>query len=164
VLLAAFRDLRSDGASLDLWGSASVHASYAESLRRAARDDPRIRFRGPFPEGGQDGVLAELDAVVLPSLWWETTGLVLLEALAAGVPVVASRTGGVPEVVADGTTGLLVPPGDSRALRDALEQLAGGGALAGALAPVPLKTVDEGARELEGLYATLVRGHVEAVT
>jgi glycosyltransferase involved in cell wall biosynthesis len=164
VLLAAFRGLRSDGVSLDLWGSASVHPTYAESLRRAAADDPRIRFRGPFPEGGQDRVLAELDAVVLPSIWWETTGLVLLEALAAGLPVVASETGGVPEVVAHGTTGLLVPPGDSDALRDALEQLACGGVLAEALPALPLKTVGEGARELEDLYAPLVRRRVEAVT
>jgi glycosyltransferase involved in cell wall biosynthesis len=164
VLVAAFRDLRDDEASLDLWGSASVRAAYAESLRRTARDDPRIRFRGPFPEGTQERVLAELDALVLPSIWWETTGLVLLEALAAGLPVVASETGGVPEVVAHGTTGLLVPPGDREALRQALEQLASGRALAGALPPAPLKTVDDGARELEGLYATLVRRRVEAVT
>jgi hypothetical protein len=70
----------------------------------------------------------------------------------------------VPEVVAHGTTGLLVPPGDSDALRDALEQLACGGVLAEALPALPLKTVGEGARELEDLYAPLVRRRVEAVT
>lgn len=164
VLVEAFRGLLGADASLDLWGSTSAHASYAESLRRAASDDPRIRFRGPFPEGGQPQVLCELDAIVLPSVWWETTGLVLLEALAAGLPVVASETGGVPEVVTNGATGLLVPPRDVEALRDALGQLASGRALAGELPPLPLKTVEVGARELESLYAALVRRGVETAT
>ena len=64
-------------------------------------------------------LLADLDLFVLPSLW-EGFGLVLLEAMAAGRPVVASAVGPVPEVVADGETGLLVPPGDPEALARAV--------------------------------------------
>lgn len=162
VLIEAFRGLVAPGASLDLFGSPSAHPGYADSLRHAARDDPRIRFRGAFPEGGQAGVLGELDAVVLPSLWWETTGLVLLEALAAGVPVIASDLGGVPEVVSHGTTGLLVPSGDSAALRRAMDDLAAGRRLAEPHPPLPLKTVEEGACELQELYASQRRRGIEA--
>ena len=64
----------------------------------------------------------EADFLVLPSLF-EPFGIVLLEAMATGLPVVASRVGGIPEVVRDGRTGILVEPANARALADALMEL-----------------------------------------
>ena len=64
----------------------------------------------------------EARVAVLPSDY-EAFGLVLLEALAQGTPVVASRVGGIPEIVEDGVSGLLVPPGDVPALSGALQRL-----------------------------------------
>jgi glycosyltransferase involved in cell wall biosynthesis len=151
VLLEAFRALEGDDLTLDLHGSRSVHPSYVASLERAAAGDPRIRFRGAFAEGEQPSVLAGLDALVLPSIWWENSPLTVLEAMAAGVAVVASRSGGVPEVVPEGM-GLLVPPGDAAALRSALADVAAGRKLGDARPAVALKTVAEGAAELEALY------------
>lgn len=63
------------------------------------------------------------DCFVCPSLWAEAAGLVNLEAAACGLPVVASRIGGIPEYLDDGQTGLLFEPGDSAALADALNRL-----------------------------------------
>lgn len=68
-------------------------------------------------------LMRRIDAYCLPSLR-EPFGLVLLEAMAAGRPVVAFRSGGAPEVVADGETGLLVPAGDVEALAAAIRRLA----------------------------------------
>jgi glycosyltransferase involved in cell wall biosynthesis len=58
-----------------------------------------------------------------PSVWSEPFGIVVLEAMASGRPVIASRAGGLTDMVIDGETGLLVPPGDVDALRQALERL-----------------------------------------
>lgn len=63
------------------------------------------------------------DCLVCPSIWAEAAGLVNIEGLAAGLPVVASAIGGIPEIVAEGKTGFLVPPGDVEALADRLARL-----------------------------------------
>jgi glycosyltransferase involved in cell wall biosynthesis len=60
---------------------------------------------------------------LVPSVWAEPFGLVAIEAMAAGRPVIASRTGGLADIVVDGETGLLVTPGDPVALRQAIEKL-----------------------------------------
>ena len=76
----------------------------------------------PFAPAEVDGVLAGFDVYALPSLW-ESMPIGILEAMAAGLPVVASDTGGVREAVLDGETGLLHPPGDVAAMVDALERM-----------------------------------------
>mgnify|MGYP001040938267 CR=1 FL=1 len=74
-------------------------------------------YRTEIPE-----ILGALDVFVLPSLW-EGMPNVVLEAMAAGLSVVATAVGGTPEVVVDGITGLLVPPYDSDALAEAINRL-----------------------------------------
>lgn len=67
-------------------------------------------------------LLSQMDVFVLPSLY-EGFGIAILEAMAAGKPVVATAVGGIPEFVQQGQTGLLVPPGDAQALALAMKQL-----------------------------------------
>ena len=68
-------------------------------------------------------VLAAADVVVAPSTWPDPFPTVILEAMRAGRPVVASNHGGAPEMVVDGVTGVLVPPGDDAALAAAIGTL-----------------------------------------
>jgi glycosyltransferase involved in cell wall biosynthesis len=148
VLIEAFRGLESSDLSLEIHGNPAVHPDYAARLERLASGDDRIRFAGPFPEGRQSVVMHGLDVVVVPSLWWENSPFTLLEARASGAWVVASDTGGVPELVPEGA-GRLVAPGDVAALRAALAEATsteGGGH-----GPRP-RSLDEEAEELEGLY------------
>ena len=91
-----------------------------EALARELGMERRVRFLGPMPHF--DDLLARADLFLLPSET-ESFGLAALEALASGVPVVASAVGGIREVVKPGATGLLVPPADPVALADATRSL-----------------------------------------
>jgi glycosyltransferase involved in cell wall biosynthesis len=95
-----------------------------ERLIRSTRErglDSKIRYLGQRSD--TDDIYRASDVCICPSVWNEAFGLVLAEAMACGVPCVASRVGGIPEVVEDGKSGLLVPPGDPTALASAIEAL-----------------------------------------
>jgi glycosyltransferase involved in cell wall biosynthesis len=68
-------------------------------------------------------ILAASDVFVFPSVWDEALGYVLLEAMAMGVPVVASRVGGIPEVIRDGENGLLVAPRNASEIAQSVTRL-----------------------------------------
>jgi len=89
-------------------------------LRDRAGLEEYVRFLGFRPDVPQ--ILADSDVFVLPSLW-EGLAIALLEAMAAGLPVVVTDVEGVREVVTDGETGLVVPPADAGALSSALGRL-----------------------------------------
>lgn len=91
-------------------------------LREMLEDAPRVRFLGHRTDA--PAVVKALDALVLPS-YVEGAPNVVLEAMAAGVPVVATAVSGTPELVVDGETGLLVPPRAPEALGRALVRVAG---------------------------------------
>jgi glycosyltransferase involved in cell wall biosynthesis len=91
-----------------------------EAEVRAAGLDGAVELAGERRDVPE--LLADADVLVLASRS-EGAPLSILEAMAAGLPVVASAVGGVPELVDDGTTGLLVPPGDPAALADALRRV-----------------------------------------
>ena len=81
----------------------------------------RVTFLGNQPE--VQPYMQAADCLVCPSVWEEASGLVNIEALACGLPVVASRTGGIPEIVNHEVSGLLFAPGDAEGLGAAARQL-----------------------------------------
>jgi glycosyltransferase involved in cell wall biosynthesis len=121
----------------------------------------RVRFLGAQPRGDVLSLFRAADAVLLSSAW-ENFPHTVVEALAVGTPVVATAVGGIPEVVRDGENGLLVPPGDPRALAAAmrrvvaergLRELLAVGALASAAAYEPALLLGR----LEGLLEEAIR-------
>ncbi len=92
-----------------------------QSLAQTHKLGTRVQFLGlrrhvePFMQA--------CDCLICPSIWAEGVGLVNLEAMACGLPVIASRIGGIPEYVQDGRTGLLFTPGDHRDLVDCFHRL-----------------------------------------
>lgn len=102
----------------------AMQPRYLEDLRaRIARAglDARVRHHDFHPRAAE--IMGCFDCMVLTT-YNETFGLVLIEAMRAGVAVIGTDAGGVPEIIDDGKTGLLVPPGDAAALADAIERLA----------------------------------------
>ena len=124
---AALTIVGSEGHDRDL-----PERGYPDLLRSLA-SGRRVRFAGALDDAALAGEYRRAVALVLPSVERtcygrtvavsELLGLVALEAMASGTPVIASRVGGLPEVVEDGQTGFLVPPGDAAALRKRIETL-----------------------------------------
>jgi len=106
------------------WGRGDEYRAYLDSLV----DDTmrsQVQFLGPVSNQETVALLHRSDVLAFPSLWHEPFGLPVIEAMAAGVPVVASRGGAFPETVVDGETGLLVDRGDVDGLANALITLLG---------------------------------------
>ncbi|WP_075217331.1 glycosyltransferase family 4 protein [Mongoliimonas terrestris] len=119
---------------------------------------PRVRLHGAYANADLPGLMATVDWVVVPSIWWENAPLVIEEAFLHGRPVIASGIGGMAERVRDGVDGLLVRPRDPAALADALVRALSTDGLWPRLAanirpPVPLE--EAAARHLE-LYRSVI--------
>ncbi len=92
-------------------------------ILRPAIARKRAFMLGIVPPGEIDGYYAASDIFVLPSMFQETFGLVLLEAFSAGLPVIAFRSGGIPELVEDRRNGILVTQGDEEGLFQGMRDL-----------------------------------------
>jgi GT2 family glycosyltransferase len=111
--------------TIDLWGDpADYHGDtrYRDQLATWL-DRPGVRAHGRISHDHVAAALAEIDVLVLPSIWPENSPLVIREAFLAGVPAVAARIGGIPEAVTDGVNGLLFDPGSAADLGRALSRL-----------------------------------------
>lgn len=113
VLLEAASEL--DGAELFVAGDGRSRSELEVRAREGGMD--HVRFVGFQGDRDLERLVRGSICTVLPSIGYETFGLAALESLALGRPVIASRIGGLPEVVDDGVDGFLVPPGDVEALR-----------------------------------------------
>lgn len=156
---------RTPGVELQVHGRTTDFADYCASLQQVAASAPAIRFCGPYDRKSLPAVLAALDVVVVPSLWYENTPFVVLEAMSAGVPVLASDLGGLREVVHDGRNGELFAAGDAAdlarrlaRLRDDPGQLQ---AYRGRMDPV--KTIAQSVGEIETIYGRVCARSQECV-
>lgn len=119
-----------------------------------------VTARGAYPPEQAVERMAGVHVVAIPSIWPENQPLVALEARAAGRPLLASRIGGLPELVRDGVDGWLLPPGDVPAWRSRLQTLAEAPGLvadAAARSTAPA-TVDSHASACASVYVSLVGG------
>ena len=156
VAVEAFRAIAPEEATLDLWGNPQADARYAGELRRVA--PASVRFNTPFSDELKVEILSGLDALIVPSLGYESFGLAAREAMACGVPVIASRGSALVEIAGANRSGALFEPGDDRALSvlirgliDRPETLADW-----SRSLPPIKGMNEHAEEIEEVYARVL--------
>ena len=117
---------RHDGLSFDFYGQETAEIS-SEELERFFAQGPspeRIRYRGPAFGETKESAFAQADIFCFPTYYpYETFGIVLVEAMRAGLPLVASRYSGIPEILAEGEGGFLVPPDSVEGLEGEIERL-----------------------------------------
>ena len=163
LLLAAFQKLvgPSQSCELILHGHISDASPYERRLLQTAKRDPNIAFAGPYPNQQVGQVLRSLDVIVVPSMWYENRPTVIVEAHATQTPVVATRLGGMAELIAHDENGLLFEAGSVQDLAKQLQRLLDEPALLSQLRcgiqPVP--TVEEETATLMRIYRSLLLPH-----
>jgi glycosyltransferase involved in cell wall biosynthesis len=145
VLLRALASRNAGSSTPELWiVGEGEHREAVEAAAERFGVRGRVRFLGRRSAEEIRWALARASALVVPSIY-EGMPLVILEAMATGTPVVASRVSGIPEVVLDGETGWLVPPEDPPALAAALAEARGSRAEA-------VRRGENGRRRFESSY------------
>ncbi|MFA4889571.1 MAG: glycosyltransferase family 4 protein [Candidatus Omnitrophota bacterium] len=120
VLIKAFGQIKDDGLRLYIVGE----GYFKPELQRLAAGDTRIRFCGKISWHKLKEIYCQSDITVVPSIYFEILGNVILESMASGTPVIASRIGGMPELIQDGYNGCLFEPGNIEELKGTIERLA----------------------------------------
>ncbi len=130
ILVEAFARAETHGATLVVAGDGPERPAL-EALAKSR--GLAVEFPGFLQGDAKARALASARALAFPSAWHENCPMAILEAFACGTPVVASAVGGIPELVIDGTNGLLVPPGNVHALAEKISAICVSSALAARL-------------------------------
>jgi glycosyltransferase involved in cell wall biosynthesis len=165
VLVKALSQLRS-GASLEvrIWGNLKQEPGYAGGLMDLVSADMPLTFSGPFNRSEIAAVYDQIDVLVVPSIWYENNPLVIQEAFAAGIPVIASDLGGMSEFVTHNVNGLLFETENDIALANAMMRFVDEpGLYEGLRKGLPaVRTVKQEVKTLTALYqdlAPMARDH-----
>lgn len=155
-----FNGVRSGEAELKIYGNFVPYGGfedYPDLLQGLARNK-QIRFMGGYRHGNIVDILAEIDVLVVPSIWYENSPLTIHEAFLAKTPVITSGIGGMAELVQDGVNGLLFRTGSVRDLRSKMETIIRQPDLIGRLSKDigSVKTVEENAVEIEKIYHNVI--------
>jgi glycosyltransferase involved in cell wall biosynthesis len=161
LAIRAFRDVKN--AVLNIYGAETPDRRFMEEIFSQIEMRENLNYQGGFTPFDLPEIFANTDVTIVPSII-ENYPLVPRESFHAKVPVIATKIGGIPEIVKDGVNGLLFAPGDSVDLAEKVKALANGKDLLKKLRQniKPVKTVEEEAGELEELYAELLASRVSA--
>ena len=155
VAIRALRSIERDTpVRLKIFGPLDKNPEYAAQLKQLADSDERIEFHGAYRREALSEALASVDAVVVPSLWYENAPMVIGEAFAAKRPVLATDLGGMREAVSHERTGLLFACGDVEGLAQSMRRLAVEPGLLDQLRHgiEPVRTIHEEVDQIVNLY------------
>ncbi len=141
-----------------IYGEGKEFPEYFARLKGMAEKDPRVKFCGTFPNSEIGRIFSGLDVLVVPSLWYENTPLVIYSAQAERIPVIASNLPGIADVIEHERNGLFFDKGDARGLAAQIKRLINDRALLTQFskqAKQP-KTLCTYVDELEGIYKNIL--------
>lgn len=169
LLIEAFQRNQFDShVKLFVYGDLQAHPHYVEQLRKLIDNNPNIQLAGAFIRPDLPQVLGTIDVLTVPSMWPEVAGLVVQEAFAARIPVLASNMGGLPEFVKPDHGGLLFNTDGPEDLQHTLAHVVDGGfsLLESMRARIPdVRTTEDERQYIEGVYQRLTkRKTVESAT
>ena len=104
-----------------IYGDLGIDPVYSQYLKKLAKNE-NVTFLGRFTEEEKPQIYRDMDALVIPSVWYENSPVTVHEAFASGTPVITSDIGGMKELVDDGTNGLLFEPGSAEDLARVMER------------------------------------------
>lgn len=148
-----------DSVKLYIYGKLDADPNYTDRLRAMAQGNPNIHFVGPFMRPELPEVLKNIDVLVVPSIWPEVAGLVVQEAFAAKIPVLASNMGGLPEFVRFEAGGRTFAIDDATELTHIMAEVHKGGReyLQAMQANIPpVRTTEDEQRQLEAIYHDMI--------
>lgn len=167
LLVQAFQQLATKGrARLDIWGDLDREPIYGQEIHDLVANHPAIALHGPFTRAQLAQVLAEIDVLVVPSLWYENAPLVIAEAFATQTPVIATNLGGMAEAISHGSNGLLFARGDVVDLRNQLLRILEEPDLLAKLRSGigAVKPIDQEILQLETIYSALITEPQKIIT
>jgi glycosyltransferase involved in cell wall biosynthesis len=161
ILIQAFLSANQNNLHLKIFGDPNSDIEFFEKLQNISKNK-KIEFLGRYYESDMGSIISDLDLVALPSMWWENTPLVMLNALAHHVPVIVSDFPGMTEIVEDGINGFAFKPGDVEDLKKVLIKIAHNPILINEIKKNTYysKRIEEEAFEYECLYNTEIQKKV----
>lgn len=157
VLIDAFSRIKDERTELKIYGRMLPYRGfeYYPNLIKKRVKNRNIRFMGSFDHKNIASIFSEIDVLVFPSIWNENCPLTILEAFITRIPVIASRIGGIPELIKDKENGLLFKPRDPDDLYNKIKTVINNPDLterlkSGINQP---KSIQENAEEIEKLYS-----------
>lgn len=153
VLVTAVSQLPPDQIRCRIYGDFSSFPEYVGQLRQQI-NQPNIKLEGKLPREQLWDALLKADLLVVPSVWHETSSIIIDEAFAAGLPVLASKLGGMTEKIVPGQNGFQLTPGDADELATHFKRFVADPSLLNQLRPLPssIRTIHQHADEVEQLY------------
>lgn len=122
ILLEAFEKANMNNSRLKIYGHYFGEIDYFNNLKARYAND-KVQFFGKYVYEDMPKIFNDIDILVVPSIWWENSPLVLLSALAHGVPAIVSNLGGLSEIVTDGINGFLFEAGSAESLSEVIKKI-----------------------------------------
>ena len=150
-------NLKDKNITLDVYGKMQNDEEYNQDIHRAIEGLENTQFHGPYSQNELPEILSNYDVLIVPSVWWENSPLVIQEGFMAKMPIICSDIGGMAEKVSNNVNGLHFKAGDSKDLTNKILQIYNSPALLIELKKgIPkVKSIKENRIELERIYNSI---------